>query len=131
MVEKPAWHAMKLRVAAPALFSPASARTRPRFAASTPSWTCRKCRQSSELRTTRLFSGTQRFNYATSSQTNTGGVAGNGSAKVKSRRGLKYAVVGAALGAGALAFSDEIKHAYAAAERSGRVFAALAVCVNE
>jgi aarF domain-containing kinase len=44
---------------------------------------------------------------------------------------LKYAATGGALGAAVFAFSDDIKHGYAAAERTGRVMTALAVCVNE
>ncbi|KAK1966290.1 ABC1 family protein [Colletotrichum sublineola] len=38
---------------------------------------------------------------------------------------------GGAAAAGALAFTDDIKHGYEAAERAGRVAAALAVCIND
>jgi aarF domain-containing kinase len=34
-------------------------------------------------------------------------------------------------GAGALAFSEQARHAYVACERSGRVGVTLAICVNE
>ncbi|RYO83108.1 hypothetical protein DL766_004442 [Monosporascus sp. MC13-8B] len=43
---------------------------------------------------------------------------------------LTAAATGAA-GAGALAFTDEIKYGYEAAERTGRVAAALGICINE
>jgi aarF domain-containing kinase len=33
--------------------------------------------------------------------------------------------------AGVLAFTDDIKHSYEAAERTGRVAAALGICINE
>jgi aarF domain-containing kinase len=41
------------------------------------------------------------------------------------------AATGGAMGAGALAFTDDLKHAYKAAERSGRVASTLFVCINE
>lgn len=44
---------------------------------------------------------------------------------------IKYLVVLGVLGVGAVATSDEIKHAYRAAARSGRVVGTLAVCINE
>lgn len=44
---------------------------------------------------------------------------------------VKYLVIFGLLGLGALAFSDKARHAYRAAERSGRVVSTLAVCINE
>jgi len=36
-----------------------------------------------------------------------------------------------AVGIGALAFTNDVKHAYNAFERTGRVMGTLAVCINE
>ncbi|KAI9678080.1 MAG: hypothetical protein M1817_006024 [Caeruleum heppii] len=47
------------------------------------------------------------------------------------RRVLLSAAAGSTIGAGALAFSDDLKHGYAAAERSGRVLSTLARNVND
>ncbi|KAJ5081520.1 hypothetical protein NUU61_009784 [Penicillium alfredii] len=47
------------------------------------------------------------------------------------RKAVKYVVVGGALAVAAVAFSDQGKHAYRAAERSGRVVGTLAVCIND
>lgn len=47
------------------------------------------------------------------------------------RKPVRFLVVLALLGAGALVFSDEIQHAYRAAVRSSRVVGTLAVCINE
>jgi len=44
---------------------------------------------------------------------------------------IRIAAAGGAVGTATLAFSDDIKHAYAAAARTGRVVVALAVCINE
>lgn len=118
---------MKLRVSAQTLLSSSSALTKPRLATPSSSWTCLQCRQHAQPRAFRPFYGSQRSGYATSPRTSADG----GQGKRKSRRGLKYAAAGGALGAGVLAFSDDAKHIYAAAERSGRVVTALAVCVNE
>jgi aarF domain-containing kinase len=41
------------------------------------------------------------------------------------------AAAGGAAGVGALAFTDDVKHAYKAIERTGRVAGTLAVCINE
>jgi aarF domain-containing kinase len=52
--------------------------------------------------------------------------------KKKPVRAVYLAAAGVAgAGAGALAFSDNIKHGYEAAERSGRVVSCLAVNMNE
>lgn len=45
---------------------------------------------------------------------------------------LFAAAASGTLGAGtALVFTDDIKHAYYAAERSGRVLSTLMICINE
>lgn len=44
---------------------------------------------------------------------------------------MLLAAGGGTLGAGAFAFSDDVKHGYAAVERTGRVMSTLAVCMNE
>ncbi|KAJ5610308.1 hypothetical protein N7510_007027 [Penicillium lagena] len=44
---------------------------------------------------------------------------------------VKYLVIVGLLGLGALALSDQARHAYRAAERSGRVVGTLAVCIND
>lgn len=47
------------------------------------------------------------------------------------RRVIKYLLLLGILGVGAVVYSDELKHAYGAARRSGRVGGTLAVCINE
>ncbi|KAJ5570886.1 hypothetical protein N7535_004546 [Penicillium sp. DV-2018c] len=44
---------------------------------------------------------------------------------------LKWFIIGSILGLGAVTFSDQAQHAYQAAQRSGRVVGALAVCIND
>ena len=44
---------------------------------------------------------------------------------------MLLATGGGTLGAAAFAFSDDVKHGYAAAARTGRVVSTLAVCMNE
>ena len=80
-------------------------------------WTCSSCLRQRRPVTPRLA------NYVTRAR------------KPRQSRGKRSAAVlaaaGGALGAGVLAFSDDVKHIYAAAERSGRVVSTLAVCINE
>lgn len=48
------------------------------------------------------------------------------------RKGRVYlAAAGGALGVTTIAFTDDLRHAFKAAERSGRVASTLAVCINE
>jgi aarF domain-containing kinase len=48
------------------------------------------------------------------------------------RRGrVLLAATGGALGLGAISFTDDVKHAYEAVERTGRVVSTLALCINE
>lgn len=58
----------------------------------------------------------------------------NNGPKVKparSRKVIVYLIALGVLGAGAVAYSDQIKHGYQAARRSGRVVGTLALCINE
>jgi len=85
------------------------------FAPASP-WTCRQC-----LRKQRQLAGPQRFLTQ--------------SVRIPRRTGRKRAVLlaaaGGTLGAGAFAFTDDVKHGYAAVERTSRVASTLAVCMNE
>ncbi|KAI5861134.1 ABC1-domain-containing protein [Durotheca rogersii] len=49
----------------------------------------------------------------------------------RTRVTILTAAASAATGAGVLAFTDEIKYGYDAVERTGRVAAALAICIND
>lgn len=51
--------------------------------------------------------------------------------KIRPRKAIRLAAAGGTLGASVLFFTDEIKHGYAAAERTSRVISTLAVCMNE
>lgn len=42
-----------------------------------------------------------------------------------------YLIIGGALGVAAIVYSDEVRHLYRAAARTGRVVSALTVCINE
>src|SRR6266487_754834 len=91
---------------------------------SRPPWTCRQCLQQRQQLPLRSPLRQQRANYATQFRRTVGG-------KKRARRALQYATAGGTLGVAALAFSDDIKHGYIAAERTGRVMTTLAVCINE
>jgi aarF domain-containing kinase len=59
---------------------------------------------------------------------------GNGNAnlaKSKRRGRVVVAAAGGALGVTAVAITDDVRHAYEAVERTGRVVSTLAVCINE
>lgn len=64
--------------------------------------------------------------FSAETQSNGGQSANTGQTKL-----IKYLVALGVLGVGAAFFSNEIKHAYHAARRSGRVVGTLAVCINE
>lgn len=87
-------------------------------------WTCRQCLQQSS----NLQIGNQVRGYARKGNTYGGGAK---SARSKRRAGVLMAAAGGALGVTAVAFTDDVKHAYGAAERTGRVASTLAVCINE
>jgi aarF domain-containing kinase len=88
-------------------------------------WTCSTCR-GQLLRGKPLRYITSR-NFASRK-----GSRGDNGQKSGPRRPLLYASAGAGtIGATALALGDDIKNSYEAAERTGRVAAALAVCIND
>lgn len=47
------------------------------------------------------------------------------------RTAIRLAAAGGTVGVVVIGFWDEIKHGYAAAERSARVATTLAICINE
>lgn len=109
----------------------------------TSGWTCASCRSSqlsasssssSSYNSTlvrRPFSASskryshQSSNGSSSSNTHSNGKTNNG------RRTTLLAAGGGAATAGVLAFGDDIKYTYEAAERTGRVASALVACVND
>lgn len=103
----------------------ALARAVPRATSMRGAWTCRQCLL--ESRGGRI--GNQVRGYARRNN-----AYGNGScksAKPKRRGRILVAAAGGALGVTAVAFTDDLKHAYEAVERTGRVVSTLAVCINE
>ncbi|GKT91084.1 ABC1 family protein [Colletotrichum tofieldiae] len=102
-------------------------------------WTCSECRAGPLVQqSSRTSAQQQRFGNTTArgfSSTGTKAAAARAASKNsggrKGGRVWLLASGGGAAAAGALAFTDDIKHGYEAAERAGRVAAALAVCINE
>lgn len=100
----------------------------------TRSWSCRRCSLSDHSASRTYFTRTPAQYYAARDNGNN-----NGREKKKDkesdaksqRRYIKYAVIGGVLGVGAVVFSDQIEHFCRAAERTGRVVAGLAICINE
>lgn len=82
-------------------------------------WTCTRCLQQASKSSKRYSTGGTGSNY--------------GYAKPKRRRRVVAIAATGTVGLGAtvLAFGDDAKHAYKAAERTGRVVSTLAVCINE
>jgi aarF domain-containing kinase len=105
-------------------FATAFAFSRPASAAT--SWTCRRCLvqlQGTGARTKQIRGFAER---------RTAYGNRNGYSKRPRRKGrVVLAAAGGALGVTAVAFTDDVKHAYGAIERSGRVASTLAVCINE
>lgn len=88
-------------------------------------WTCSSCR--SQLLRSKPFRQVSARGFASGR-----GSRGSNGQKSGPRRPLLYASAGVGtVGATALAFTDDIKNSYEAAERTGRVAVALAVCINE
>ena len=81
-------------------------------------WTCSRCLHKQKIRT-------QPASYATN--------AGRSRPWKTKKRTVVFAAAGGSLGAGALltTASDDMKHGYAAAERTGRVASTLFACINE
>ncbi|KAK2056671.1 ABC1 family protein [Colletotrichum caudatum] len=102
-------------------------------------WTCSECRagpvaqQSSRpsAHQQRLGSKATRGFSSTSTKASAARAAPKNGGGRKGGRVWLLASGGGAAAAGALAFTDDIKHGYEAAERAGRVAAALAVCIND
>lgn len=95
--------------------------------ASNRSWTCSNCRTQllvAHVRTTQR-SITRQYT------TNSSGYSRKTHKHPKTRVTVLTAATTAAAGAGVLAFTDDIKAGYDATERSGRVAATLALCINE
>lgn len=95
-----------------------SALTRP----SPKPWTCTRCLQQANRSSKRYSTsgGGQNYGYA------------KPIVKPRRRRVVAIAATGTVgLGATVLVFGDDVKHAYKAAERTGRVVSTLAVCIND
>ena len=86
-------------------------------------WTCSTCRV--QLGRTRPSAWIPKRSFASAPKPIQGN-AGNGRRKL-----ILFASAGTAASATALAFTDDIKNAYEATERTGRVIVGLAVCINE
>lgn len=88
------------------------------------SWTCSTCR--SQLIRNTPFQNLGARGFALGRNSRAGGQ------RSEPKRALLFASAGAAaVGASTLAFTDNIKNGYEAAERTGRVAITLAVCINE
>lgn len=100
----------------------------------TSSWTCSICRghlaRAAIKPPARQFIARRFASGRTWSQgrerANDGAKSGPANARL-----ILFASTGAAAGTAVLAFTDEIKNSYEAAERTGRVVVALAVCIND
>jgi aarF domain-containing kinase len=90
------------------------------------SWTCRRC-------LTQLpWTGARARQIRGFAERRNAYGNGNGYSERPRRKGrVVLAAAGGALGVTAVAFTDDVKHAYGAIERSGRVASTLAVCINE
>ncbi|TVY26681.1 ABC1 family protein MCP2-like protein [Lachnellula hyalina] len=89
-----------------------------------PRWTCRQCRDLG-LRRAPPKHNTQQRTYSS------GGGSNYGRPQRRKRQVLLAAAATGTIGATALAFSDDVRHAVQGMERTGRVITTLAVCVND
>ncbi|PGH29253.1 Atypical/ABC1/ABC1-B protein kinase [[Emmonsia] crescens] len=96
-------------------------------------WTCRQCLQQRQGRVQRrqIHPFTSRGYSTTTPQFQKTNENGGSNNKRRPRRALQFAAAGGTVGAALFAFSDDMKHVYSAAERTGRVTVALAVCIND
>lgn len=100
---------------------------------------CRQCRRKERSpQLSRNFSNRRYFQSTSFSLQRINAPHGkNGSNSNNSTQGsrrrtvLKVAAAGGSIGVAVVGFWDDIKHGYAAAERSARVATALAICINE
>ncbi|ODH30178.1 Atypical/ABC1/ABC1-B protein kinase [Paracoccidioides brasiliensis] len=135
---------IRFRVPATIPFSPSGAASSssslsnplPSHSSRLPQWTCRQCLQQRQGRGRGRGRGlqTSRFpsrEYAATTRFQTPNDNGGSANKRRPKRALKYAAAGGTVGATLFAFSDDVKHVYSAAERTGRVMTALAVCIND
>ncbi|KAK4191484.1 ABC1 family-domain-containing protein [Podospora australis] len=108
---------------------------------SSGSWTCARCRSAQTIlrgsanTTTRSPLITRRYASNTTDGSSSWGKSGGGQGskqRPRNRRVLLATTGGAAgITAGLLSVGDDVKNGYGAAERTGRVAAALALCVND
>jgi aarF domain-containing kinase len=107
-------------------FNSATAFAFSRAVSAATSWTCRRCLtqfQGTGARARQIRGFAERRNAYGNR---------NGYSERPRRKGrVVLAAAGGALGVTAVAFTDDVKHAYGAIERSGRVASTLAVCINE
>ncbi|KAI0885732.1 ABC1-domain-containing protein [Annulohypoxylon maeteangense] len=90
------------------------------------SWTCVNCRTQLPIASVKTTQRSLARQYATGSS----GYSKRQKPR-KKKLGVLTATATAATGAGVLAFTDDIKYGYDATERTGRVAAALAICIND
>jgi aarF domain-containing kinase len=89
-------------------------------------WTCRLCAVQAR------GSVKQIRGYGTRGNANGNGSYWNSQQYVKKRkRRVMLAAAGGALGVTTVAFTDDVRHAYGAVERTGRVVRTLTVCIND
>lgn len=98
---------------------------------------CRRCWTNELSRQPRRSIPIQRSFHSTSSQrleapqlNNASGSAGS-KRSARRRTAIRLAAAGGTVGVAIIGFWDDIKHGYAAAERSSRVATTLAICINE
>jgi aarF domain-containing kinase len=92
----------------------------------TNGWTCRLCALQARVRVKQI-----RW-YGTRGNANGNGSYGNSQQYGKKRkRRVMLAAAGGALGVTTVAFTDDVRHAYGAVERTGRVVSTLTVCIND
>lgn len=102
-----------------------------------PAWSCQQCVRWDNNRSARgLLLDNRRLYHGTGpryEQKSGGAQAGASGAtgRKRSRKGFILAAATGTLGGTLLFFYDDVKHAYQAAERTGRVVTGLLVCINE
>ncbi|KAL4906436.1 hypothetical protein BDW74DRAFT_150350 [Aspergillus multicolor] len=69
--------------------------------------------------------------YRSEGQQTAGGHGKHSEPGQSGRKWVKYGIIGGTIVVGAFAFFDEVRHAYRAAARTGRVVGTLAVCIND
>ncbi|KAI1370163.1 ABC1-domain-containing protein [Hypoxylon crocopeplum] len=95
--------------------------------ASNRSWTCSNCRTQLLIANVKPTQRSIARQYATGSSRH----SRRPPKSPRTRITVLTATATAATGAGVLAFTDDIKYGYETTERTGRVAAALAICIND